>query len=327
MCERLVNVTILIFFRREFSLAFSLVYGSLRWRMPIGRNWLMSEIIPKNHRILIIDDNRAIHDAFRKILCPPQSMREGLEELDSALFDSQVAPPKRISFEVASAFQGQEGLELAQEAFQAGHPYATAFVDVRMPPGWDGIETTARIWRIDPELEIVICTAYSDYSWDELSAKLGHSDRFLILKKPFEIEEVLQLAITLTEKWHLRQEAKLRLSQLESIVQERTKDLKATNTRLEEEIVERKKSEAAREMLIKSLEEALANVKALSGLIPICAGCKQIRDDQGYWSQVETYISQHSEARFTHGLCPNCAGKYFPDIKYPEIPDSSKTQA
>jgi CheY-like chemotaxis protein len=285
----------------------------------------MNEIIPKNHRILVIDDNRDIHEAFRKILCPPSSTRDGLEELESALFGSQLAP-KRTLFEVASAFQGQEGLDLAQEAVRSGRPYATAFVDVRMPPGFDGIETTARIWQIDPELEIVICTAYSDYSWSELSAKLNHSDRFLILKKPFEIEEVLQLAITLTEKWRLRQEAKLRVNQLENLVQARTKDLEATNARLEGEIGERKKSEAAREMLIKSLEGALANVKTLSGLIPMCAGCKQIRDDRGYWSQVETYITQHSEARFSHGLCPKCAVKYFPDVSGAAAPDSAQTQ-
>jgi CheY-like chemotaxis protein len=227
-------------------------------------------------------------------------------------------------FELTSAYQGQEGLDLAQKAVQAGLPYATAFVDVRMPPGFDGIETTARIWQIDPALEIVICTAYSDYSWDDLSSKLNHSDKFLILKKPFEIEEVLQLAITLTEKWRLRQEARLRVNQLENLVQERTKSLEATNARLEGEIVERKKSEAARETLIKSLEGALANVKTLSGLIPICAGCKQIRDDQGFWNQVETYISEHSEARFSHGLCPKCAVKYFPDVPGMETPGSSK---
>jgi len=66
------------------------------------------------------------------------------------------------------------------------------------------------------------------------------------------------------------------------------------------------------------LEAALARVKLLSGLLPICAGCKQIRDDKGYWSQVETYIQRHSEATFTHGLCPNCVQKYFPGVDAPQ---------
>ena len=76
-------------------------------------------------------------------------------------------------------------------------------VDVRMPPGWDGIETTQKLWEVDPDLQVVICSAYSDYSWDEIIAKLGNSDRLLFLKKPFDAMEILQLANALTEKWRL----------------------------------------------------------------------------------------------------------------------------
>jgi len=68
-----------------------------------------------------------------------------------------------------------------------------------------------------------------------------------------------------------------------------------------------------REAMIAELQEALANVRTLSGLIPICASCKKIRDDKGYWQQVEAYISAHSDAVFTHGLCPECAAKLFPE--------------
>jgi DNA-binding NtrC family response regulator len=72
-----------------------------------------------------------------------------------------------------------------------------------MLPSWDGIGTTAQIWKIDPDLQVVICTAYSDYSWDEMLVKIGLSDRLVILKKPFDNVEVLQLANALTEKWRL----------------------------------------------------------------------------------------------------------------------------
>ncbi len=75
-----------------------------------------------------------------------------------------------------------------------------AFVDVRMPPGWDGVETTARIWEKYSDLQVVICTAYSDYSWEDMLKRLGYSDRLVILKKPFDTIEVLQLAISMTEK-------------------------------------------------------------------------------------------------------------------------------
>jgi two-component system NtrC family sensor kinase len=97
-----------------------------------------------------------------------------------------------------------------------------AFVDVRMPPGWDGVETTARIWEADPDLQVVICTAYSDCSWEEMLDKLGRSDRLVILKKPFDRVEVLQLANSLSRKWHLLQESKSKLAGLEETVVTRT---------------------------------------------------------------------------------------------------------
>ncbi|SLM31501.1 hypothetical protein MTBBW1_340053 [Desulfamplus magnetovallimortis] len=73
-------------------------------------------------------------------------------------------------------------------------------------------------------------------------------------------------------------------------------------------------AEEEREKLLVQLQDALAKVKMLSGLIPICANCKQIRDDQGYWNQIEAYISRHSDAQFSHGICPDCARKLYPDF-------------
>ena len=80
------------------------------------------------------------------------------------------------------------------------------------------------------------------------------------------------------------------------------------------DISERVQAEKAREELITELQEALAQVKTLSGLLPICASCKKIRNDQGYWQQVEDYIREHSEAEFSHGLCPDCARKLYPEL-------------
>ncbi len=204
--------------------------------------------VKKNLRILVIDDNRAIHDDFRKILCATPGRSEALEQAESLLFAAPAGSanaPKRNCYTIDSAFQGQEGLEKARRALAEGRPYALAFVDVRMPPGWDGIETAARIWDVCPDLQIVICTAYSDYSWDEMSAKLECSDRLVILKKPFDTVEVLQLANALTEKWRLHQEVRTRLNELEGLVQERTKVLQQTNEKLELEIVERRRAAGA----------------------------------------------------------------------------------
>ena len=157
----------------------------------------------QNHRLLIIDDNHSIHDDFRKILKPEIANRGALDATEAALFGGQTNSFGNHGFEIDSAFQGQEGLAHVQESVKSSRPYAMAFIDVRMPPGWDGIETTAKIWEIDPELQVVICTAYSDYSWDEMIARIGQSDRLVILKKPFDNIEVLPLANALTEKWRL----------------------------------------------------------------------------------------------------------------------------
>ena len=186
----------------------------------------------KNHRILVIDDNRAIHEDFRKILLKPASAPNDLDEDEAALFGDTAAAFRLPTFEIDSAYQGQEGLGLIEKSLRENRHYAMAFVDVRMPPGWDGVETTAKIWQKYSDLQVVICTAYSDYSWEEMLKKLGYSDRLVILKKPFDTIEVLQLAISMTEKWKLYQAAKHHLDDLEKLVQERTHKLEATNVQL-----------------------------------------------------------------------------------------------
>ena len=186
----------------------------------------------QNRRILIIDDNKAIHDDFRKILTRPRSSPSNLAEAEAALFGDAIPKIELPEFEIDSAFQGQEGLEMIEKSLQEDRPYSMAFVDVRMPPGWDGVETTAKIWQKYPHLQVVICTAYSDYSWEDILKKLGFSDRLVILKKPFDNIEVLQLAISLTEKWRLFYQARMRLEDLERMVNDRTAELKKTNTDL-----------------------------------------------------------------------------------------------
>ena len=186
----------------------------------------------QNHRILVIDDNRAIHEDFRKILGQKNARPGNLAEAEAALFGDDEETLQMPEFEIESAFQGQEGFERIVKSVQEDHPYAMAFVDVRMPPGWDGVETTAKIWQKYPDLQVVICTAYSDYSWQDMMKKLGYSDRLVILKKPFDSIEVLQLAISMTEKWRLYQQAQLRLEDLERMVQERTVALQKTNSNL-----------------------------------------------------------------------------------------------
>lgn len=159
----------------------------------------------KNRRILVVDDNRAIHDDFRKILVrSPAASR--LDELEAAVLGEE-AETGGEHYLVDSAYQGPEALDLTRAAAEAGHPYALAFVDMRMPPSWDGVQTIERLWESDSAIQVVLCTAYSDYSWTDLQRRLGATDRLLLLKKPFDVAEVRQLACALTEKWQMAREA------------------------------------------------------------------------------------------------------------------------
>jgi diguanylate cyclase (GGDEF)-like protein/PAS domain S-box-containing protein len=220
-----------------------------------------------NRRILVIDDNPAIHDDFKKILTR-QEKASPLSEMASELFGAgaAAAPPdqKRRSYEIASAYQGEQGFALVRAGMRADQRFSLAFVDMRMPPGWDGVQTIEKLWSADPEIQIVICTAHSDYAWEDILAKFGESDRLLILKKPFDTVEVCQLACALTEKWRLAKQAHLKLFQLEGMVEEQTKQLVTTNRQLQQEIAERRRSEDA----VKASESryALAAAGANDGL-------------------------------------------------------------
>jgi len=185
-----------------------------------------------NHRILIIDDNPSIHADFRKILCPANADDGKLRGMEEALFDEFQPSIEAISFQLDSAYQGKDGLEMVKQSLVENRPYAMAFVDVRMPPGWDGVETIARIWEIFPQLQIVVCTAYSDYSWEELRLKVGQPDNLLVLKKPFDNVEVQQMAHALTKKWLLGIQANYQLIELEAMVERRTAELSQANALL-----------------------------------------------------------------------------------------------
>jgi len=208
-----------------------------------------------NRRILVIDDNCAIHEDFRKILGEPDAADAVLLADELAIFGTPHATP----FDIDAAAQGEEGLRKVEQSLAEGRPYAVAFVDVRMPPGWDGIETTKRIWQVCPDLQIVICTAYADCSWSEMQEEIEPGDRLLILKKPFDTIEVLQLANALSEKWWLLQESRLKVEDLESLVRHRTAELEesreAALRTMEEAVRHRLEAEQANEDLRKEVAE------------------------------------------------------------------------
>ena len=175
----------------------------------------------KSPRILIIDDNPNIHHDFELILQGKVENSE-LEASEAFLYGAEVkAADPKPGYRIEHAFCGMEGVEKVKEAIAEGTPYALAFVDIRMP-GIDGVETIERIWSFDRHVETVICTAYADYNWDDLAKRLGRTDRLLILKKPFQDIEVMQLASSLVEKWFLARRAALKMEQMELLVAQRT---------------------------------------------------------------------------------------------------------
>jgi diguanylate cyclase (GGDEF)-like protein len=184
-----------------------------------------------NRRILIVDDNLSIHHDFQKIL-QLDTQSDDLEKARSALFGDSGPLQAHEPFEVDCADQGQVALDLVWAANHAGRPYAVAFVDMRMPPGWDGLETIEQLWKVDADLQVVICSAYSDQPWDEIRDRVGRNDKLLILQKPFNSIEALQLATALCRKWDLTHKAARQLDELSHQVNERTGELQRANQQL-----------------------------------------------------------------------------------------------
>ncbi|HEV3345032.1 MAG TPA: response regulator, partial [Pirellulales bacterium] len=150
-------------------------------------------VLDDNRRILIVDDNADIHTDYRRVLGDNHAVDSLVAEAD--LFgEAPAAQGGTQAFELYDASQGEEGFDLLCRELRQGRPFALAFVDMRMPPGWDGLTTIKRLWEADPRLQVVLCTAYSDHSWFEICEAVSPKDRLLILKKPFDAIEVRQLA-------------------------------------------------------------------------------------------------------------------------------------
>lgn len=205
-------------------------------------------------RILVVDDNPDIHVDVKKCLAPG-AKSSALDALESEMFGTTASAAAAPTYEVVGATQGLEGVAACSRAIHEGRPFSAAFVDMRMPPGIDGLETIERLWKLDPSLQIILCTAFSDYSWKEISRRLGPRDNLLVLRKPFESIELQQMAVALCEKQRLAAAARTRLSELERLVDERTAELqeerRKDQRRLEtlEEMVDRRTTELRRAAL------------------------------------------------------------------------------
>jgi len=237
------------------------------------------------HRILVIDDNPDIQRDFKTILLEEQANTK-LDSCSAKLFarSARKSTP-RSKYELDFASQGKEGHEKIKQALSQNRPYELAFVDMRISPGWDGIETIEHIWKTDPNIQVVICTAYTDHSCEEISQRLGRSKNLLILKKPFDSAEIAQLAAILTEKWTLAKRASIKMDELEQMVKERTNELATTNKQNQQEIPERKKAEEAlreSEEKFRSLAEQSPNMIFIHSKGKVIYANKKCEEIMGY---------------------------------------------
>jgi two-component system, NtrC family, sensor kinase len=154
----------------------------------------MESCIPK---ILVVDDNPAIHGDFSKVLVG-ESRPTDFDALGSALFGD--TPESESSFSIDSAFQGEQAIQMVRDAMAIHNPYRLAFVDVRIPPGIDGVQTIQQLVKIDPHLQCVICTAYSDYTPESARQKIGITDGLLFISKPFDPAIIRQLAKNMLDR-------------------------------------------------------------------------------------------------------------------------------
>jgi PAS domain S-box-containing protein len=209
-------------------------------------------------RVLVIDDDPSVHETFRRILCPSGGLSEApsapgdLVTLDGELPDHD--------FQLTFARQGEEGVAVAAEAAGAGAPFAIAFVDMRMPPGCDGVETSRRLWQVDPDLQIVICSAYLDFTWEELMFHLRGSDRLVVLKKPFEIIEVRQLGHVMAQKRMLLQGLHERFQELERTLSVQTQELIRWEAHSRAQVSDRRQVESRLRKLSRAVEQSGASI-------------------------------------------------------------------
>lgn len=170
---------------------------------------------PSSVAVLVIDDERDIGDDFLRVLGTRPIRPPILRSMEQALFGAAGGAGGSPVFDVDVAMCGKDGRDLAVAAEAERRPYGVAFVDMRMPGGWDGLTTIEALWRVSPSLHVVICTAHCDFDWHQINARLGMSEQWLILRKPFDPIEVQQLACSLSAKWRLVRENEQRLKELE----------------------------------------------------------------------------------------------------------------
>ncbi|SEH08241.1 response regulator [Candidatus Venteria ishoeyi] len=210
--------------------------------------------------VLVVDDNQGIHDDFRLILTSESHDSRQDAELDDLLqqvLDVKKNQSPHLSFTVASAYQGEEALAMVEQAQAENRPFAVIFMDMRMPPGWNGLETIKHIWEKYPDIEMVLCSAYSDFSWEEIQAELGDTHRLLVLKKPFDTMEVKQITLSLAKKTDYYLTYRNYVEKLEQAVQQRTQELEQARLTAEQAKEQAEHANRAKSVFLSNMSHEL----------------------------------------------------------------------
>ncbi|MDX2185629.1 MAG: hybrid sensor histidine kinase/response regulator [Opitutaceae bacterium] len=245
-----------------------------------------------NKRILVADDLQAIHEDFAKILAPDETSLRKLSGLAHFAPELAADPGEVPAYELSFVSQGEEAIRAVASAKGAGKPFAMVFLDVRMPPGIDGVETAERLMVLDEDLQIVLCTAYADYSFSEISRRFRGSSNFLILKKPFDPAEVLQVAHALCRKWSLAADNRLFIQDLEQKVSQRTVALERSREELADALRRAQSGENAKKAFLNCISHELYT--PLNG---ITMGAELIADSNDpHVAELAQVISKSSES-------------------------------
>ncbi|MEM6995322.1 MAG: hypothetical protein AAF721_32735 [Myxococcota bacterium] len=163
-----------------------------------------TEAIDQEPNILVVDDEPEVHEDFRRCLAPRGRSHPNLDALRRSLFcvDAPAPPVPRV-FQLEYALTGKEAADLARERLRQERSFALAFVDMRLIGDWNGVQTIRALWSVDARMEMVLCTAYSDFAWGRVSADVGSTGNLHLLRKPFEPERVRRYADALCKKWQL----------------------------------------------------------------------------------------------------------------------------
>ncbi|MGD8563472.1 MAG: LuxR C-terminal-related transcriptional regulator [Desulfarculaceae bacterium] len=227
----------------------------------------MNSSVLEKIRILVLDDEDDTLNAFSKILAPdhsPTSNRAQMDKLEAKLFPQEGSRRFPEGYDLTLCRQAEEALAAVSRAQEENRPFAVAFLDVRLPPGPDGVWAAERIRRLDPWVQLVIVTAYSDVHPEDIALRVPPPERLLYLQKPFHQMEIQHFAAALSAKWRTEKLLEQARLDLENQVEQRTKDLDQLNRRLQEDIAERKKSQEVLQEKEKELSRHTENLAEMN---------------------------------------------------------------